>query len=75
MPKGLRIQPNVGHLLKGWKRTYTLGAILEHVGGNPDNPFWTIEATLEVVDGHNEIFRPVFLDFLRQVCDDRLQPT
>jgi hypothetical protein len=27
----------------------------------------------EVVDGHNGIFRPVFLDFLRQICDDRLR--
>jgi pimeloyl-ACP methyl ester carboxylesterase len=63
-----------GHLQKNWKRTYTSGAVLEHVRGNPDNPFWIIQATPEVVDGHNGIFRPVFLDFLRQVCDDRLEP-
>jgi hypothetical protein len=62
-----------GHLMRGWKRTYTEGAILEHVGGNPDNPFWLVEATPEVVDGHNGIFRPIFLDFLRQLCDDRLR--
>jgi hypothetical protein len=63
-----------GHLQKNWKRTYSSGAILEHVRGNPDNPFWTIQAGPEVVDGHNGIFGKVFLDFLRQVCDDRLQP-
>jgi hypothetical protein len=62
-----------GHLQKNWKRTFTSGAILEHVRGDPDCPFWTIQATPEVVDGHNGIFRPVFLDFLRQVSDDRLQ--
>jgi pimeloyl-ACP methyl ester carboxylesterase len=63
-----------GHLQENWKRTYSSGAVLEHVCGDPDNPFWTIEATPEVVDGHSDIYRPVFLDFLRQVCDDRLRP-
>jgi hypothetical protein len=62
-----------GHLMPGWNRTYTNGAHLEHVAGDPDNPFWIIRATPEVVDGHNGIFRPVFLDFLRQLCDDRLR--
>jgi hypothetical protein len=52
---------------------YTEGAILKHVAGDPDNPFWIVEAMPEVVDGHNGIFRPVFLDFLRQICDDRLR--
>lgn len=61
-----------GHLQKNWKRTYSSGAILEHVRGNPDIPFWTIEATPDVVDGHSGIFKKVFMDFLRQVCDDRL---
>jgi hypothetical protein len=42
-----------GHLMSGWKRTYPEGALLEQVAGNPDNPFWTVEATPEVVDGHN----------------------
>jgi pimeloyl-ACP methyl ester carboxylesterase len=65
-------RPN-GRLREKWKRTYSSGAILEHLHGNPDNPFWTIEAAPEVVDGHNGIFGKVFSDFLRQVCDDRLQ--
>jgi hypothetical protein len=63
-----------GHLRKNWKRSYSKGAVLEHLYGNPDNPFWTIEAAPEIVDGHNGIFGKVFLDFLRQVCDDRLRP-
>ena len=65
-------RPN-GHLKANWKREYTNGAILEHLSGCADNPFWTIQATPDVVDGHSGIFRPVFLDFLRQVCDDRLR--
>ena len=62
-----------GHLKPGWQRSYTRGALLEHLAGNPDNPFWIVEATPEVIDGHDGIFRPVFLDFLRQLCDDRLR--
>ena len=58
---------------RGWQRSYTRGALLEHLAGNPDNPFWIVEATPEVIDGHDGIFRPVFLDFLRQLCDDRLR--
>jgi hypothetical protein len=63
-----------GHLQPGWKRIYAGGAILEHCNGHPDNPFWTIEAKPEIVYGHNGIFRPVFVNFLRQVLEDRLQP-
>jgi pimeloyl-ACP methyl ester carboxylesterase len=66
-------RPN-GRLRKEWKRTYSSGAILEHVAGEPDNPFWTIEAAPEVIYDHNEIFGKVFTDFLRQVIDDRLRP-
>jgi hypothetical protein len=62
-----------GHLTANWRRAYTRGALLEHLAGNPDNPFWIVEATPEVIDGHNGIFQPVFLDFLRQLSDDRLR--
>jgi hypothetical protein len=62
-----------GHLKPGWRRVYTRGAVLEHLAGDPDNPFWIVEATPEVIDGHNGIFRSVFLDFLRQLSDDRLR--
>lgn len=62
-----------GSLQPGWRRDYTSGAGLEHVGGDPDNPFWVVEASREVIDGHNGIFSPVFLGFLRQVCDDRVR--
>jgi hypothetical protein len=32
-----------------------------------------VEASREVIDGPNGIFGPVFLGFLRQVCDDRVR--
>ncbi len=62
-----------GLLRQNWQRTYSSGTTIEHVQGHPSNPFWVVEADAEVVDGHNGIFRPVFLDFLRQFCDDRLR--
>jgi hypothetical protein len=49
------------------QNTSTLGASLEHVTGDPGNPFWVVEASREVIDGHNGIFGLVFLGFLRQV--------
>jgi hypothetical protein len=62
-----------GHLAEGWWRVYSGGAELRHVSGSPDNPYWNISATPDVIDGHDAIFKFVFLDFLRQLCDDRLR--
>ncbi|GJE39643.1 hypothetical protein [Methylobacterium persicinum] len=62
-----------GALPNGWSRDYTSGASLRHVAGHPDNPFWVVRASAEVIDGHNGIFRPIFLNFLRQLCDDRVR--
>lgn len=67
-----RFRPG-GILQEGWRRDYTSGASLEHVAGNPANPFWVVEASREIIDGHNGIFGVVFLNFLRQLCDDRLR--
>lgn len=62
-----------GHLQNGWKRTYTAGAVLQHVAEDPDIPYWVVSATSDVVNGHNGIFKHVFLDFIRQLVDDRLR--
>jgi hypothetical protein len=62
-----------GHLSKGWVREYSSGARLRHVQGDPDNPFWNVIATPEIVDGHNGISKHIFIDCLRQLCDDRLR--
>ena len=68
-----------GHLLPGWSRQYTWGALLREVrpqpgedetGIVPDNPFWVVRAAPEIIDGHGGIFGDAFLDFLRQVIDD-----
>ncbi len=71
-----------GHLLPGWTRRYSSGAILHQArpqpdtgepGITPDSPFWVVRASSDLVDGHNGIFRFVFLDFLRQVLDDTIR--
>jgi hypothetical protein len=68
-----------GRLRPGWSRTYTAGAELKSLSGqagpggasiSPENPFWVVRASPEIVNGHNGIFGDVFLDFLRQFLDD-----
>ena len=63
-----------GRLARGWHRRYKSGAELKHVAGDPNNPFWIVEATPEVINGHGGIFQPVFVDFLAQFIEDRLTP-
>jgi hypothetical protein len=64
-----------GALLENRERNCSDGAHLQHVAGDASNPFWIIEASREVVDEQNEIFRFVFLDFLRPLAEDRLRRT
>ena len=69
------LQYRSGRRLKpSWQRSYTSGAHLAHTAGDPNNPFWIVETSPEVIDGHNGIFKPIFIDFLGQLVDDRLRP-
>jgi hypothetical protein len=54
-----------GHLRDKWVRKYSSGAVLRHVAGDPDCPYWSVAATPEVIDGHNGIFKHIFVDFIR----------
>jgi hypothetical protein len=58
---------------EGWKRHFADGAVLTHVAKDPSNPFWVVEASRDVVDGHNGIFRPIFLSFIRKVVAEQLR--
>jgi hypothetical protein len=62
-----------GILRAGWTRKYSSGVVLSQVQGDPNTPFWIVRATPEVIDGHGGIFGEAFLDFIRQLCDDRLR--
>lgn len=33
----------------------------------PQNPFWVVETSGDIMDGHNDIFNPNFLAFIRQM--------
>ena len=67
-------QRPAGQLVPHWERTYSAGAKLRHLGRNdPNDPFWIVRATKDIVHGHNGIFGLPFLDFLRQLVDDRLR--
>jgi hypothetical protein len=39
---------------------------------DPNNPFWVIKTTKQVIDGHNGIFSDVLLGFIRKLVAERL---
>ena len=63
----------VAHGQSGWKRMFTSGAVLSHVQGDPDNPFWVVTASKEVIDGHNGIFGSVFQSFIRELVVEQMK--
>ena len=76
----------VGHL--SWMTTHALASpagggsyqLSEIAEGAQGNPFWVVQATPAVIDGHNGIFQPAFLTFVadqvfRHVQYSRLRAT
>jgi hypothetical protein len=46
--------------------------VIRRIKYGPENPFWVVRATPEVVNGHNGIFLPPFLSFLEALVLDHL---
>lgn len=64
-----------GYLLPGWTRQFSAGAVLSHRKEShfdPNDPFWIVSADASVINGHSDISRPVFVDFVRQLYDELL---
>jgi hypothetical protein len=60
-----------GFLKPGWKRQYTDGAVLAHIGKMPTNPFWVVSVDPRLINGHNGIWSSTeWMDFLRQLYDE-----
>ena len=57
----------------GWARHFVGGAVLTHTAMDPNNPFWVVQATKQVIDGHNGIFGDVFLGFIRKLVAEQLR--
>jgi hypothetical protein len=57
----------------GWVRHFAGGAVLRHTAMDPNNPFWVVQATKQVIDGHNGIFGDVFLGFIRKLVAEQLR--
>jgi hypothetical protein len=59
-----------GRLAPGWQQEFP-GTLLTHrpsaPGSHPLNPFLVIGVDDQVIHGHNDIYRPAFIDFLRQM--------
>ncbi|HJU15482.1 MAG TPA: hypothetical protein VJ770_03345 [Stellaceae bacterium] len=60
-----------GYLKPGWRRRYRTGAVLTaNANFDPNDPFWIITTDQSMIEGHNDIEEPVFVDFIRQLYDD-----
>lgn len=57
-----------GALKAGWEQTFP-GSVLKHdpyeAKSHPLNPLFVISVDDEIIHGHNDIYRPVFVDFVR----------
>lgn len=64
------------HRKPGWTRKYSDESTLHHdpndTQNNPDNPFWVVYTTKEIIPDHNGFYTPLFLNFVRHVYDDSL---
>ena len=63
-----RKQWNKGLFKAGWSQSFP-GSVLTHdpyeKKSHPLNPFFVISVDNEIINGHNDIYRPVFVDFMR----------
>jgi pimeloyl-ACP methyl ester carboxylesterase len=65
--------PSYHERVAGWERHFAGGAVLRHTAMDPDNRFWVVQASKEVIDGHNGIFGDVFLGFIRKLVAEQLR--
>ncbi len=63
-----RKQWSKGLFKAGWSQSFP-GSVLTHdpyeKKSHPLNPFFVISVDNEIINGHNDIYRPVFVDFMR----------
>jgi hypothetical protein len=60
-----------GYLKPGWQRRYRTGAVLTtNSKFDPNDPFWIVATDKSMIESHNDIEEPVFVDFIRQLYDD-----
>jgi hypothetical protein len=64
------------HRVKGWTRKFSDESTLRHdpndEQNSPDNPFWVVHTTKEIIPDHNGFYTPLFLNFVRHIYDDSL---
>jgi hypothetical protein len=57
-----------GYLKPGWQRRYRTGAVLTtNSKFDPNDPFWIVATDKSMIESHNDIEEPVFVDFIRQL--------
>ena len=58
---------------QGWERHFAGGAVLTHLALDPNNPFWVVEASPEIINGHNGIYQDPFLGLMRTLVAEQLR--
>lgn len=53
-----------------WRRHFCGNVVLAHIGGHRNSPIWNVRTTGGIVPGHNDIKRPLFINFVRQLYHD-----
>jgi pimeloyl-ACP methyl ester carboxylesterase len=58
-----------------WERHFDGGAVLRHLALDPNNPFWIVEASPQIVNGHNGIYMDPFLGLIRKLVAEQSAAT
>jgi hypothetical protein len=56
-----------------WTRRFDGGAVLRHEAMDSSNPFWVVEASPEIINGHNGIYGDAFHGFIRKLVAEQLR--
>jgi len=58
---------------RAWERHFAGGPVLTHLALDPNNPFWAVEASPEIINGHNGIYQDPFLGLMRTLVAEQLR--
>ncbi len=57
-------------LQPGWQRNFCGDTVLRQLKTDPNSPIWNVTTDGEIIPSHNEITKPVFVNFVRQLYHD-----
>ncbi len=54
----------------GWERNFCGNTVLRQLKTDPNSPIWNVRTDGDIIPSHNEITKPVFVNFVRQLYHD-----